>query len=117
MTVHQVNGIENQGTGNVTVFDIPNNNTFNVKNKGTGDMLLTGETKSLKIYNEGTGEISSFGLNSIHSNIEIIGSGDVKVTCTDVLQVKIEGSGNVFYQGSPDISSDIKGSGDIIAAN
>ena len=51
------------------------------------------------------------------SNVEIDGSGDVEVNCSDNLDVEIDGSGSVYYKGNPIINSDISGSGQVVNDN
>lgn len=48
---------------------------------------------------------------------KISGSGDCKVTATEILDARISGSGDVFYKGQPRIISKISGSGSLESRN
>ena len=65
----------------------------------------------------GSGNFSGFHLRSGISYVEIIGSGNCEITTDERMDVIIEGSGNVFYKGSPLLQTDIIGSGRVVDAN
>ena len=84
------------------------------KISGSGDMLLEGTTEIFDFKISGSGDLSAFDLEAEQVFVTISGSGDAEVFASDLLDVKISGSGNVIYDGSPtDIFTDISGSGDI----
>jgi hypothetical protein len=100
-------------------FDVVMPSLNSVTSVGTGDVIVTEfiEQPGLEIYLEGTGSYLGFPLTVNDCSIEILGSGDGEVSVNNTLDVVIEGSGNVYYQGSPTINEDISGSGKIIDSN
>lgn len=117
ITVPSLRSIENEGSGQVEIENINSTTTFQVDNEGSGNIQLSGLASRLELENEGSGDIMAFDLNTQISKISLEGSGNVEISCSDLLEVEIEGSGNVYYLGSPEINSEIQGSGAVIDAN
>ena len=117
ITVADLNGIKNEGTGDITVFELQNAGIMEIENIGTGNIAIAGYTDNLIIINEGSGTINCAEFMAANAEIRIEGSGDSEVYCTESLKVNIEGSGNVYYKGSPSMIIDISGSGKVIPMN
>lgn len=117
ITVLRLNGLENDGAGNMYAFNIQEEGSFSIENYGSANILIEGSAGSLNIENEGSGNIMAFDFLVNDCNIEIEGSGDVEVSCSDNLNVEIDGSANVYYKGTPTIDTDIRGSGYVIQSN
>lgn len=80
---------------------------------GAGDINLKGSAQKHKIIINGSGNISASGFNTYDCNVQIKGSGTCHLFVNNYLKAGIEGSGNIFYKGSPRIKTDIKGSGKV----
>jgi len=81
---------------------------------GSGDLQLKGATKQHDIILDGSGDINAEELNSDVVNIKVNGSGDVRVNVSYEINVDVNGSGDVYYKGQvKKISSDIDGSGNL----
>lgn len=117
ITVPELKGIKNEGTGDVTIFELQNTGTMEIENIGTGNIAIAGYTDNFNIQNMGSGTINSAEFMAAIITLRIEGSGDCEVYCTESLNVSIEGSGNVYYKGSPTINMDISGSGQVIPMN
>lgn len=117
ITVPELKGIKNEGTGDVTVFELQNTGTMEIENIGTGNIAIAGHTDNFNIQNIGSGTINGAEFMAANVALRIEGSGDCEVYCTESLNVSIEGSGNVYYKGSPTINIDISGSGQVIPMN
>ena len=117
ITVADLNGIKNKGTGDITVFELQNAGIMEIENIGTGNIAIAGYTDNLTIINEGSGTINCAEFMAANTDLRIEGSGDSEVYCTESLKVNIEGSGNVYYKGSPSMIIDISGSGKVIPMN
>lgn len=116
ITVPQLNGLSNSGTGSMDVREVLESH-LKVVNAGTGDIKITGKANSLSIYNEGTGSFQGFEFTVKDGDVENLGSGNIEVNCSENLKVEIEGSGKVFYKGNPSLQVDITGSGSVVNAN
>ncbi len=117
ITVADLNGIKNEGTGDITVFELQSAGTIEIENIGTGNIAIAGYTDNLTILNEGSGTINCAEFMAAIVELHIEGSGDSEVYCTESLNVNIKGSGNVYYKGSPSITIDKSGSGQLIPMN
>lgn len=90
-----------------------------VGNTGSGNVSITDpmETTNLDILLNGSGSFFGFPLSAQNCQVDIIGSGNCEVTANQELDVIIEGSGSVFYKGTPTIKEHITGSGRLVNSN
>ncbi len=84
---------------------------------GSGKIRLSGNTAVHTTNISGSGTVSALDLDSTRCDIRISGSGESYVFVRQFLNVDISGSGNVNYKGSPSITSNISGSGQLINLN
>ena len=112
-----LSGLFNSGAGNMEVTGVDQPGAFTIVNFGSGNISIAGTASSLSIRNEGSGNISAFDFPVENCSVDIEGSGNAEVHCSDNLDVSIEGSGNVLYKGNPSINTSISGSGSVIDAN
>jgi len=98
ITVPYIDEVSNIGSGNVTV----------------ADPISVGQ---MKVYLLGSGSFFGFPLSASVCQVDISGSGNCEVTVDNDLDVVIEGSGSVYYKGSPSIEVDITGSGRVVDTN
>ena len=117
ITVKQINGIKNTGSANMYIDNVAEQNDFRIDNMGSGDIIINGIASKLFVENEGSGSVLGFGFFVEECNVEIIGSGNLEINCSNKLNIEIEGSGNVYYKGNPQLTTDITGSGQVISRN
>lgn len=98
LTLPELTKVEIIGSSDISILDVMQTNDF--------ELLIMG-----------SGSFYGFELQSRNSYIEIIGSGDCEITTANQMDVDIEGSGSVYYKGSPVIRTEITGSGTIVDAN
>ena len=85
-----------------------------IKINGSGNIEIDGETETQSIEILGSGKVRTFDLQTQDSAIKVNGSGDVEVAVSEKLDIRILGSGDVFYKGSPtDFFANIDGSGNV----
>jgi hypothetical protein len=81
---------------------------------GSGSINLRGSTPFHSIEISGSGDFLGLNLITDETEITISGSGDCHVFANSVLDVKISGSGNVYYMGSPySVTTQVTGSGQV----
>jgi hypothetical protein len=80
---------------------------------GAGDANLKGSVQKHKIDIKGSGNVSAGELNTYECKVDIEGSGSCHLFVNNLLKANINGSGDVFYKGSPEIKTDVKGSGKV----
>jgi hypothetical protein len=98
ITVPTIERVMNTGSGNVTVSDAMSTDRMSVSLIGSGGFF-------------------GFPLESNTCDVDISGSGNCEITVNDDLDVVIDGSGSIYYKGSPIIHDDITGSGRVVEAN
>jgi hypothetical protein len=86
---------------------------------GSGTVMVSGsmETETLELSFMGSCSFSGFSLSADNCQVDIDGSGDCEITARNSLDVSINGSGNVYYKGTPVIRDHISGSGRVIDSN
>lgn len=141
ITTSNINDIQINGSGNVTIYDLTDQEDLSTKISGSGNVYLNGfsgceyfsvdvsgsgnitcyknftDLKELQIKIDGSGNYNGSPNETNECNIEIKGSGNSWVNVKDKLDVNIVGSGNVYYKGHPMISKSISGSGEVIDDN
>ena len=81
---------------------------------GSGDLTLKGKSDVFKCNVVGSGDMNASALESAVVYAKVTGSGDCKVYCTDSLEARVIGSGDINYSGDPKKKdTKVTGSGDI----
>ena len=63
---------------------------------------------------DAAGNVKNFGLTSRETIVTIDGAADVEVTATELLDVQINGAGEVRYRGNPaTVNTNINGAGEV----
>lgn len=128
-----LNAVSLAGSGDIFSEDLIQAKTFKTSLTGTGDIRLAinaheviskisgsgnidleGKTDQHTCSVTGSGDIESYKLKATDADVRITGSGSIEVDVSDNLKVRITGSGDVYYSGSPK-QQDVKvtGSGDV----
>ncbi len=90
-------------------------NEVKMNMNGSGSVLVEGFSREYIANINGSGNVSGEGLKTGNARITINGSGDQSIWVTDRLEVRIAGSGNVRFRGSPaTLNTTVGGSGQII---
>jgi len=111
------NQLSLQVTGSGTLTGLVKSNELKSVLSGSGQLKLDGISAINEIRSSGSGNFFGFGLISLYSNVAISGSGRVETTTFNTLEALLSGSGNLYFKGFPEISSNISGTGLIINAN
>ena len=86
-------------------------NEVNSEIKGSGNINLSGSAKKFNVDISGSGDMNAQEMPSGVCKVNVRGSGNGRIFAINKLAVDIAGSGNVYYKGTPDISTNINGSG------
>ena len=98
ITIPTIEGVRNTGSGNVTVSD-----------------PISVDRMEISLI--GSGGFYGFPLTASRCQADISGSGNCEITVKENLDVVVDGSGSVYYKGSPIIHEDITGSGRVVDTN
>jgi hypothetical protein len=89
---------------------------INSKIAGSGDVYLKGTCRKLNAGLAGSGDLHGLDLKCEIADLDIAGSGDMKVNASENIKVRIAGSGDVAYLGNPkNVDEKVIGSGTIKA--
>ena len=100
------------GAGNIEINDLSAEH-LSVNLAGTAAIEVSGVVTTQMINLDGAGDYQAEDLQSQSATIEISGLGSGTVWATETLDVTITGGGSVSYYGSPSISEQISGLGEV----
>ena len=126
--------VDTYGSGKIYSLNTLVNDTIEVNNRNTsdvelnvaaqaiycrqhaayGDNKITGNASYLYIFNLGQGYCDCSGLAVNDADVVSKTTGQTYIDACDLLHAEISYSGNVYYRGTPAISSVITGSGKLI---
>ena len=96
------------GSGDLDLnFNVAN---LDAKVSGSGDMILSGEAKNFEMKLSGSGDFDGNSLRCENTQVYVSGSGQAKVTASERIKARVNGSGAIKYAGNPEIK-DVKVSG------
>lgn len=103
------------GSGNFNLA--VDSNILELNLSGSGNVRLKGSADSFTTKLSGSGDIDAAELKSKKVDVNVSGSGDSKVNCSESLTARVSGSGDIKYTGNPE-KRDVKvsGSGNISKA-
>ncbi|MEP7323342.1 MAG: head GIN domain-containing protein [Saprospiraceae bacterium] len=137
ITVPDLISIENSGSG-----DIYNDSRFRFKGEvqlivgssgdidlnidapalssymhGSGDLRLRGYADDHFIEHDGFGTFYGFNLQTDKTNISQYSSGNAEIQVRNYFKVRLRGSGDIYFIGSPFVDYFVPGSGRLIDSN
>lgn len=104
--------LEINGAGNFEITDLTAEN-LSVNLAGTGSITVSGVVAKQDVSLDGAGSYQAGDLQTRSTAIEINGLGSGTVWATETLDISINGGGTVSYYGSPNVSQEITGLGDV----
>ncbi len=106
--------ISKDGSGTIRLTDA-RYETLDLDTDGSGDVTVSGKGDNLNIKSDGSGSIMASDYDSRDVKVDTKSSGDIRISASDDLNIKLSGSGNVYYRGNPKLSLEDKGSGQATA--
>jgi len=101
------------GSGKINM-EIEHAQNISTRINGSGEISLKGNTETLDVVINGSGSVLAPELKSQESTIQLTGSGFCKVYGNNSLDVNINGSGKVFYAGTPvSLQTRVSGNGEL----
>jgi len=104
------------GSGAVMLSDLKFDD-INVKITGSGGVELAGRGEKLNVETNGAGDISASGFIVDKAKAMTKGSGSITLSVGGELKAKINGSGDISYEGSPKVDLEDTGSGELKGSN
>lgn len=100
------------GAGQINLDDLMAD-SLTVQISGTGSIEVGGEVSSQSVTIDGAGNYEASDLQTNATTVDINGLGSGTVWAADSLDVTIDGGGTLNYYGSPSVTQEINGVGDI----
>jgi hypothetical protein len=84
---------------------------------GTATIELSGQVDHQSIVSSGVVNASNFALLTKNTTIDVSGTADIELSCSDKLDIEVDGAAYIYYKGNPTISQDASGTLELIDAN
>ena len=104
--------LEINGAGQVSI-DQFTADSLSVQISGTSTIEIAGQVADQSITIDGAGNYQAGDLETNRTTVNINGLGNATVWAVETLDISIDGGGNLRYYGSPNVTQDINGVGDI----
>jgi hypothetical protein len=92
-----------QGSGDIGLEKLDAND-LTVSLTGSGDIYLEGNGNNASYKLQGSGDIKADGFKATNVSASVMGSGDISLHATETLQAHIHGSGDIHYDGNPQVT-------------
>lgn len=103
------------GSGSI-IFNRLTSDEVDIKISGSGSIdLEDGTADELGISISGSGSLDAEQFDVSECSASISGSGEVRIMVRDELDVRLSGSGRLYYNGNPEVNSVSSGSGKVVA--
>jgi hypothetical protein len=106
--------ISSDGSGQVTVDELAAE-TVSAQILASGNIQLSGKADSLDLKSSGSGDALLDDLQTSNVHADFQASGHASLWVLSTLDVAIGGSGNISYYGTPDITQNLTGTGQLIS--
>jgi carbon monoxide dehydrogenase subunit G len=106
--------LRSSGSGDITLKNVIAN-SIDAASTQSGTIRATGGTADSEVLNsDASGKIELSAIAAKQVTARTIGSGNISVKVSDMLNATINGSGSVYFSGYPVLTSSVSGSGRII---
>jgi hypothetical protein len=92
-------------------------NQLNLYVSGTAEVKLSGQVETHKIVSSGLLNAKNFNFLTKNTSVDISGAVDLELSCSENLDIKVEGSATIYYKGNPEIVNNSTGSLQLIDSN
>lgn len=132
ITMPEIHLLRVAGSGNIVVDNFFYSESIAAEVSGSGKIYFSGEFDRINSSVSGSGVIDMIGnsqfqnsqisgsgrIEALHMESQVVdvrisGSGEVCVFAIEKLDARISGSGKVYYKGNPSVNINISGSGNV----
>lgn len=106
--------ISSDGSGHVTISELAVE-TVSAQILASGNIQLSGKADSLDLKSRGSGDALLKDLQTSEAQADLQASGNAWVWALETLDVTIAGSGSASYYGTPALTQNLTGSGQLTA--
>lgn len=112
ITAAALDAVELAGAGSFAISDL-DTDRWRVTLPGSGSITVSGQAREQSVDMDGAGSYHAENLASEKATVESSGAGTAVVQVSDILDVTINGLGNVEYIGDPQVTQEINGVGSV----
>ncbi|MCE3553240.1 DUF2807 domain-containing protein [Pseudonocardia sp. RS11V-5] len=112
VTVGRLTGLTVSGAGQVTVNKLDGSD-LTVTHGGAARVVLSGRVSRQVVDLTGIGEYDAANLSSEEADVTVGGAGSAVVDVSRTLQARVTGVGSIRYEGSPQVTKEISGVGQV----
>ncbi len=109
-----IHRLTHEGVSNSSLSGSYAVDTLEVVHDGVGDLEFHGSAGHLSIAHDGVGKLKAFDFPADTVEVGLTGVGHIEVTAFDRLQGHLDGVGNIYYRGNPQVSITDTGVGSVI---
>ena len=117
VTIPNITAIYQSGVSEIKSDGNLNLTQLHLEISGTADMELSGQVENHSIESSGIVNAKNFGLLTKNTTIDISGTANIELSCSDELDIEVDGAAKISYKGNPTISEDVSGDLELINAN
>lgn len=117
VTLPNITAIYQSGVSEIISDGDLNLAELHIEISGTADLLLSGQVQNHSIESSGVVDARNFGFQTKNTVIDISGTADIELSCSEKLDIEVDGSATISYKGNPNISEDVSGELELINAN
>ena len=117
ITLPTITAIYQSGVSEILSVGDLNISSLELSISGTADVSLSGQVEQQLIESSGILNARNFNFLSKNSSVNISGTADLELSCSDDLDIAVDGSAKIAYYGNPIISQDVTGELELIDAN
>ena len=117
ITVPDLKGIDVSGSSAIITTDSVFLDEFTLDVSGSANLNGMGVIETLTINTSGLISAQLFDIEVAEATIDVSGTCNVDIFCTDVLNINISGSAVIRYMGNPTINQNVSGTLNLIDAN
>jgi hypothetical protein len=82
---------------------------------GASATRLSGAAEEARIDVSGAGNLDALELDTVRAAVRMSGAGNASISCSETLDVSLNGAASLKYRGKPAMTSDIRGAGSVHA--
>ena len=117
VTVPDLKSIYQSGVSEILSDGVLNFNELSLYVSGTAEVMLSGQAETHKIVSSGILNTNNFNFLTRNTSVDISGAADLELSCSEILDIKVEGSASIYYKGHPEITNNSSGSLQLIDSN
>lgn len=110
ITVPDLTEIYSEGKNSILSEGQLDLDKLTINTSGSSTVELSGQITIQEFNSDGTITVNNLNLLTQRTNVNMVGSGDINISCSEVLDIDVEGLAKIAYIGDPSITQKVEGS-------